>query len=70
MFTKVLLSVIVGLVAGVVVAAPAGADPSVFSKLSCSCTDGSTVSNYAPATIDRINEGIQSGMSALPDVPQ
>ncbi len=41
--------------------APAGADPSVFGELSCSCPQ--TVSNGGSSVADQIDRGIQSGLA-------
>jgi hypothetical protein len=47
--------------AAVAIAAPAGADPSVFNDLSCSCPQ--TVSNGGVSVADQIDRGIQSGLA-------
>jgi hypothetical protein len=60
--TKVLFSAAVALSAAAWVATPAGADPSAFGTLSCSCGGG--VSG-GPTLTDQMNEGIQSGLSDL-----
>ncbi|SPM28590.1 hypothetical protein MTAB308_2077, partial [Mycobacterium terramassiliense] len=46
--------------AAVAIAAPAGADPSVFNDLSCSCPQ--TVSNGGSSVADQIDRGIRSGL--------
>jgi hypothetical protein len=42
-------------------AAPAGADPSVFNDLSCSCPQ--TVSDTGPSVTDQMKRGIQAGLA-------
>ncbi len=60
MITKLLVSGAIVLGAYVGLAAPAGADPT-FNNLTCSCqTPGSVTS---PVVADRINQGIQDGLS-------
>lgn len=59
MITKILFSGAVVLGASLGLAAPAGADPSVFNDLSCSCPE--TVSNNGPSVTDQIKRGIQAG---------
>jgi hypothetical protein len=59
--TKTLLSCAVVLGAALASPAPAGADPSAFNDLSCSCPQ--TVSNGASSVIDQIKRGIQAGLT-------
>jgi hypothetical protein len=59
--TKILFSGVIVLGTSLGLAAPAGADPSVFNDLSCSCPQ--TVSNTGPSVVDQINRGIRSGLS-------
>jgi hypothetical protein len=59
--TKILVSGAVVFGASLGLAAPAGADPSVFNDLSCSCPE--TVSNTAPSVTDQMKRGIQAGLS-------
>jgi hypothetical protein len=59
--SKILVSAALAVGVAVAIAAPAGADPSVFNDLSCSCPQ--TVSNGGPSVIDQIKRGIQSGLS-------
>ena len=61
MVSKILVSAALAVGVAVAIAAPAGADPSVFNDLSCSCPQ--TVSNGGPSVIDQIKRGIQSGLS-------
>jgi hypothetical protein len=58
--SKILVSAALAVGAAVAIAAPAGADPSVFNDLSCSCPQ--TVSNGGSSVADQINRGIQSGL--------
>jgi hypothetical protein len=59
--SKILVSAALAVGAAVPIAAPAGADPSVFNDLSCSCPQ--TVSNGGSSVIDQINRGIRAGLS-------
>jgi hypothetical protein len=63
--TKVLFSAAVALSAAAWVATPAGADPSAFGTLSCSCGGGVSAAVGGPTLTDQMNEGIQSGLSDL-----
>jgi hypothetical protein len=60
---KMLFSTAVALSTAVGVATPAGADPSSFSVLSCSCTQNATADNVVG--VDPMNEGIQAGQADL-----
>jgi hypothetical protein len=59
--TKVTFSGILILGTSLGFAAPAGADPSVFNDLSCSCPQ--TVSNGGSSVADQIERGIRAGLS-------
>ena len=63
MITKILFSVATILVTSLGFAAPAGADPSAFSDLSCVCPQ--TVSNGGPSVVDEMKWGIQSGLTGI-----
>ena len=65
MITKVLFGAAVALSAAAWVATPAGADPSAFGTLSCSCGGGVSAAVGGPTLTDQMNEGIQSGLSDL-----
>jgi hypothetical protein len=58
--SKLLVSAALAIGAAVVIAPPAGADPSVFTDLSCSCPQ--TVSNGG-SVADQISRGILSGLA-------
>jgi hypothetical protein len=62
---KVLFSAAITLGASVALAAPAGADPSTFGNLSCSCEP--TVS-YPAARGTAVDQGILSGMAEIADL--
>jgi hypothetical protein len=64
MVTKILIGVAIALGSGVVAAAPAGADPSAFSALSCSCQE--TAPAGSAARKDEITRGIQQSLSEWP----
>ncbi len=61
MVSKILACAALAVGAAVAIAAPAGADPSVFNDLSCSCSQ--TVSNGGSSVADQIDRGIQSGLA-------
>lgn len=61
MITKILFSGAVVFGAALGLAAPAGADPSVFNDLSCGCPQ--TVSNTGPSVTDQMKRGIQAGLA-------
>ncbi|BBZ49246.1 hypothetical protein H7H82_12840 [Mycobacterium heidelbergense] len=63
MVSRILVGATLAVGAAVAVAAPAGADPSVFNNLSCSCPQ--TVSNGGPSLIDQMERGIQAGQSGV-----
>jgi hypothetical protein len=50
-----------GTVSGVLEAAPAGADPSPFNTLSCSCQESAPPGS--PARRDEITRGLRQGLS-------
>jgi hypothetical protein len=66
--TKILIGVVIALGLGVVGAAPAGADPSVFSALSCSCQE--TAPAGSQARRDEIARGIQQSLSLFSPGPE
>ena len=68
MITKVLFSAAVALSVAVGVAIPAGADPSAFGVLSCSCGGEPTTAVGGPTVSDQINDGIQDGFADLQGV--
>jgi len=59
--SKILAGAALAVGAAVAIAVPAGADPSVFNDLSCSCPE--TVSNDGSSVADQIDRGIQSGLA-------
>ncbi|HTY33369.1 hypothetical protein [Mycobacterium sp.] len=61
MVSKILAGAALAVGAAVAIAVPAGADPSVFNDLSCSCPE--TVSNDGSSVADQIDRGIQSGLA-------
>ena len=65
MITKIVFTAAIALGAATAVAAPAGADPSLFGALSCGCTQPSDVPHGKPAVSDQLNWGIQSGLGSL-----
>jgi hypothetical protein len=65
LITKIVFTAAIALGAATAVAAPAGADPSLFGALSCGCTQPSDVPHGKPAVSDQLNRGIQSGLGSL-----
>jgi hypothetical protein len=59
--TKLLVSGAVVVGTAIALAIPTGADPSVFSTLSCGCDPRAFVAN--PPVQDQINLGIQDGLA-------
>ena len=70
MITKVLFSAAIALGAAVGVATPAGADPSLFGILSCSCGEAVTAPDGGSAVTDQMNQGIRSGLDYLQGLPR
>lgn len=66
MITKVFVSAVVAFGAAVGVAAPAGADPTLFGVLSCGCQEQAPPNS--PGFTDHVNQGIQQGLTD-PRVP-
>ena len=70
MITKFVFTAAIALGAATAIAAPAGADPSLFGALSCNCTQPSDVPHGKPALSDQLRQGTQSGLGSLhPDPP-
>jgi hypothetical protein len=70
LITKVFVSVAITLGAALVVATPAGADPSAFGALGCSCAQPSDVPHGEPAVKDHVSRGMQRGLGALHGGPR
>lgn len=70
MVTKLIVCVAIAGTAAAGIAAPAGADPSSFGVLSCSCPQ--PVPRGGPAVTDEINKGIETALTDLEgiSVPQ
>lgn len=68
MITKLVAGATIMVVAAVGVSAPAGADPSVFSALGCSCPQ--TPPRGGPVVMDQIYRGIQMGLTDLQGIPR
>jgi hypothetical protein len=68
-FVKVLLGAFSGatvaLSVAVGVATPAGADPSAFGALSCSCAGQISAAVGGPSVSDQMNDGIERGLADL-----
>jgi hypothetical protein len=65
LITKVVASVVITLGAALAVATPAGADPSSFGALGCSCTQPVEVPHDKPAVKENVSRGIQRGLGSL-----
>jgi hypothetical protein len=59
--TKVLVGAAIAFATAVGVAAPAGADPTLFGVLSCGCQEPSPTDSAIFS--DHVNQGIQQGLS-------
>ncbi len=67
--TKTLIGAAIALGVAVGIATPAGADPSPFGALGCSCKAPVVAPDgKAPAT-DQMDQGIQNGLGYLHGVP-
>ena len=64
MIAKLLVSGAIVFAACLGLAAPANADPSVFNVLSCSCPEVTPADS--PVRADKMNQGIQQGLSGVP----
>ena len=65
MITKVSFGVAIALSVSIATANPAGAEPSPFSVLSCSCEGGAPVSYPGPTMREQIDAGIAHGLTEL-----
>ena len=63
-----LFSAAVALTVAVAVGTPAGADPSAFGALSCSCGSQISAAVGAPDVSDQMHDGIESGLADLQGV--
>ena len=66
MVSRILIGVAVAAGTAVAIPAPAGADPSVFNDLSCSCPQ--TVSNGGTSLTEQLQRGIQAGLTGVDPV--
>lgn len=64
MITKVVFSTAITLIAALASATPAGADPSVFGPLRCSCTQPVEIPHDKLAVKDQVERGIQNGIAS------
>jgi hypothetical protein len=64
--SRILIGVAVAAGTAVAIPAPAGADPSVFNDLSCSCPQ--TVSNGGTSLTEQLQRGIQAGLTGVDPV--
>ncbi|MBX9638509.1 MAG: hypothetical protein K2X97_01895 [Mycobacteriaceae bacterium] len=65
MIKKVLFGVAISLSTAVVTANPVGADPSLFSVLSCDCDGSASFLNRGPTVREQIDTGIRDGLTDL-----
>ena len=61
MITKVLVGAAIALAGALGVAAPAGADPTLFGVLSCGCQESAPPDS--PTFSDHVNQGLRQGLS-------
>ena len=65
MITKVGLTAAISLGVALTLATPAGADPSAFGPLRCSCTRATVIPRGRLAIKDQLDDGIQSGLASV-----
>jgi hypothetical protein len=65
LITKFVFTAAIALGAATAIAAPAGADPSLFRALSCNCTQPSDIPHGKPAVSDQLRQGIQGGLGSV-----
>jgi hypothetical protein len=66
---KLLVGAAIALAATVVTATPAGAEPSQFGTLSCSCDPATGMPYSASDLKSQVDEGIQHGLGSLHTSP-
>jgi hypothetical protein len=66
---KLLVGAAITLAATVVTATPAGAEPSQFDTLSCSCNPATGLPHSAADLKSQVDEGIQHGLGSLHSSP-
>ena len=66
---KLLFGAAIALAATVVTATPAGAEPSQFGTLSCSCNPATGMPDSAADLKSQVDEGIQHGLGSLHTSP-
>ena len=62
---KLIVGAVVALGATVAAAPPAGADPSQFGTLSCSCNPAAGIHSSNPDVKSQVDQGIQQGLDSL-----
>jgi hypothetical protein len=65
MMKRILASVALLFAALAVTAAPAGADPSPFGSIGCTCDSVTGISPGTPDVKDQVDQGIQNGLASL-----
>jgi hypothetical protein len=66
---KILIGVAIAFSAVAGIATPAGADPSPFGTLGCSCTPPVAVPDGKAPAGNPMDQGIQNGLGYLRDIP-
>jgi hypothetical protein len=63
--SKLLIGAAIAFSAAVGIATPAGADPSPFGTLGCSCKPPVSVPDGKAPALDPMDQGIQNGLGSL-----
>jgi hypothetical protein len=66
---KLIVGAAVVLGATLATATPAGADPSQFGTLGCSCTPATEIQSSNPDVKSQVDQGIQQGLGSLHSNP-
>jgi hypothetical protein len=62
---KLLVGAVIALAAAVTTATPAGAEPSQFGTLGCSCNPATGIPDSTADLKSQVDEGIQHGLNSL-----
>jgi hypothetical protein len=67
--TKILFGAAIAFAAAAGVASPAGADPSPFGTLGCSCSAPATAPDAKAPVTDQMHQGLKNGLGYLKLAP-